>query len=61
MGPDPTIALNREDWQTNDEVNSNQDAIFEYKKKYRDKYPSLKAEAYFYNHKMIERKLLKYE
>ncbi|CDW82874.1 30s ribosomal protein s18 [Stylonychia lemnae] len=55
IGPDPTLALNRVDYQFEDKNN----LMFhehEYKKKYRDKDPALNPEAYFYDNKLLERR-----
>ena len=55
VGPDPTLAMNRENYKYVDESNPFF-PLWEYKKKYRDKDPVLNPEAYFYDYKMIERR-----
>lgn len=55
VGPDPTLAMNTQNYKYIDEKNPSF-PIWEYKKKYRDRDPVLNAEAYFYDYKQIERR-----
>jgi hypothetical protein len=55
VGPDPTLAINKQNYKYEDEKNS-MAPIWEYKKKYRDKDPVLNPEAYFYDYKNIDRR-----
>jgi len=55
IGPDPTLAMNRQDYKYVDEKNQSF-PIWEYKKKYRDRDPVLNAEAYFYDYNQIQRR-----
>lgn len=55
VGPDPTMAMNVQNYKYNDEKNPSF-PIWEYKKKYRDRDPVLNPEAYFYDYKQIERR-----
>lgn len=58
VGPDPTLAMNKQNYQYADRV-SNMGQMWEYKKKYRDKDPVLNPEAYFYDYKNLERRQTK--
>ena len=49
IGPDPTLAMNRVDYQFEDKNNIMYHE-HEYKKKYRDNTPSLNPEAFFYDY-----------
>jgi hypothetical protein len=55
VGPDPTLAMNKQNYKYEDKNN-----IFfhvnEFKKKYRDKDPALNPEAYFYDLNFVERR-----
>jgi hypothetical protein len=55
VGPDPTLAMNKENYKYVDNSNPSF-PTWEYKKKYRDRDPVLNSEAYFYDYKMIERR-----
>ena len=55
IGPDPTMAMNVQNYKFNDDTNPTF-PIWEYKKKYRDRDPVLNAEAYFYDYNQIERR-----
>jgi hypothetical protein len=55
IGPDPSLAMPRENYKYFNEKNP-QFPIWEYKKKYRDRDPTLNPEAYFYDYNMIERR-----
>lgn len=55
IGPDPTLAMNVENYQYNDNTNLLFEAN-EYKKKYRDKTPALGPEAYYYDYQRMERR-----
>ena len=55
VGPDPTLAMNRQNYKF-----EGKDNIFfhvnEYKKKYRDRDPTLNPEAYFYDYNLVDRR-----
>jgi ribosomal protein S18 len=55
IGPDPTLAMNTQDYKYVDEKNP-AFPIWEYKKKYRDRDPVISAESYFYDYNQIERR-----
>jgi len=55
VGPDPTLAMNKQGYKYVDEKNP-AFPIWEYKKKYRDNDPVLSAEGYFYDFNQIERR-----
>ena len=55
IGPDPTMAMNTQNYKHVDDKNP-EFPICEYKKKYRDRDPVLSAEAYFYDYQQIERR-----
>ena len=55
VGPDPTLAMNKQGYKYVDEKNP-AFPIWEYKKKYRDNDPVLSAEGYFYDFNQIDRR-----
>jgi hypothetical protein len=55
IGPDPTLAINKENYKY-DDPNNTMFPVWEYRKKYRDRDPVLNPEAYFYDYKLIERR-----
>lgn len=55
VGPDPTMAMNTQNYKYVDEKNPSF-PIWEYKKKYRERDPVINAEAYFYDYNQIERR-----
>lgn len=55
VGPDPTLAINKQNYKFEDKDDTTF-PIWEYKKKYRDRDPTLNPEAYFYDYKLIERR-----
>lgn len=60
VGPDASLAENIIDYKyTTDDPPMG--ALWEYKKKYRDKNPDMIPDAYAYDYKMIERKERYYE
>ena len=52
VGPDPSISLNKEDYQYRD-VSTGEGPNWEYKKKYRDMTPILEPGAYYADHNVI--------
>ena len=55
IGPDPTLAMNKQNYKFEDKTN-NFFHVHEYKKKYRDRDPVLGPEAYFYDYNLLERR-----
>ncbi len=56
IGPDPTMATNKENFQMDTKHTHPMGPVWEYKKKYREKTPMLNEQAYFYDYKLIERR-----
>ncbi len=55
IGPDPTLAMNRQNYK----YNHPEESLFpthEYKKKYKDNDPVMFAESNFYDYNLIERR-----
>ena len=61
VGPDPTLALNRENYKYDQDEKHPAAPIWEYKKKYRDRDPMISPEAYFYDYQQIERRERQFE
>ena len=60
VGPDPSLAMNKQKYKFAKD-DSSLFPTWEYKKKYRDRDPVLNAEAYFYDHNMIERRTRQFD
>ena len=62
IGPDPSMSMNKEDYQIRD-WEDNFGPNWEYKKKYRDTTPLIEPDAYFAGSNVVERrkKLFEYD